>query len=256
MKLLEVVRGEHTSPEVIKTVMALAKRIRKVPVLVRVCYGFVGNRMLLQFGRETQNMLLEGAMPAQIDAAMESFGSAMGPCAVGDLAGLDIGYKARRARTDLPDDPRYFRIGDLLAEAGRLGQKTGQGFYNYPDGPRKRIIAPEVEQLIRDEAVRLGVPQREFSAEDIQERLVYALVNEGARILSEGIAQRASDVDLVYINGYGFPQKHGGPMFYADTVGLDQVLERIQCFHMTIGDHWAPAPLLVELAAAGKRFND
>jgi len=256
MKLLEIVRGAKTAPDVVATAMSLAKKVRKVPVLVGVCYGFVGNRMLLQYGRESQNMLLEGATPAQIDEAMQGFGFAMGPCAVGDLAGLDIGYKARKARADAnPSDPRYYRIGDMLAEAGRLGQKTGKGFYNYPAGSRMREVDPEVEAMIMAEGKRLGIPQRSFEAGEIQERLLLALANEGARILSEGIAQRASDIDLVYINGYGFPRKHGGPMFYAENLGMDKVYARICEFREHLGDYWEPAPLLKELAEKGQGFG-
>jgi 3-hydroxyacyl-CoA dehydrogenase len=183
---------------------------------VGVCYGFVGNRMLTPYGREVQLMLLEGAMPRQIDAAMERFGMAMGPLAVSDLAGLDIGYKARKARSDRPQDPRYFRIADLLAEQGRFGQKTGAGYYRYEAGKRERQVDPEVEALIRAEAARLGVAQREIAEEEIVERLIRALVKEGARILEEGIAQRASDIDLIYVNGYGFPATRGGPMFFRE----------------------------------------
>jgi 3-hydroxyacyl-CoA dehydrogenase len=254
MRLLEVVRGAATAPEVVKTVMELAGRLRKIPVLVGVCYGFVGNRMLTPYGREVQMLLLEGATPAQVDAAMESFGMAMGPCAVSDLAGLDIGYKARKARTDLPDDPRYFRIGNVLVERGRLGQKTGQGFYRYEG--RKRIPDPEVEQLIRDEAAVLGVARRSIDEREIVERLVYALVNEGARVLQEGIAQRAGDIDIVYTNGYGFPAVRGGPMFYAQTVGLAEVYRRVCEFRDLHGArYWEPAPLLRTLAESGGAFG-
>jgi 3-hydroxyacyl-CoA dehydrogenase len=244
MKLLEVVRAAKTAPDVVATVMDLAKRIRKIPALVGVCYGFVGNRMLTPYGREVQFLLLEGAMPRQIDAAMERFGMAMGPLAVSDLAGLDIGYKARQARTDRPQDPRWFRIADLLAERGRFGQKTGAGYYRYEAGKRERRVDPEVEALIRAEAARLGVVQREVSDGEIVERLVYALVNEGARILEEGIAQRASDIDLIYVNGYGFPATRGGPMFYASTVGYATVRARIEAFRERFGaQYWQPAPL-------------
>ncbi|MBK6289492.1 MAG: enoyl-CoA hydratase/isomerase family protein [Pseudomonadales bacterium] len=255
MKLLEVVRGRETAPDVVATVMELARGLGKVPALVGVCYGFVGNRMLTPYGREVQMLLLEGATPAQVDSAMESFGMAMGPCAVSDLAGLDIGYKARKARSDLPDDPRYFRIGNLLVERGRLGQKSGKGFYAYPDG-RKRVVDPDVEALIRMEAAALGVEPRTIGDVEIVERLVYALVNEGARVLEEGIAQRASDIDLIYTNGYGFPVARGGPMFYAETLGLKAVHERICEFREQHGaQYWEPAPLLRSLAIAGKGFG-
>jgi 3-hydroxyacyl-CoA dehydrogenase len=250
MKLLEVVRARDTAPDVVATVMDLAKRIRKIPALAGVCYGFVGNRMLTPYGVQVQMLLLEGATPAQIDGAMERFGLAMGPCAVSDLAGLDIGYKARRARTDRPADPRWFRIGDLLVEQGRLGQKTGAGFHRYAG--RNRVPDPEVEAMIRAEAARLGVAQRAITDEEIVERTVYALVNEGCRVLAEGIAQRASDIDLIYVNGYGFPAVRGGPMFHARTVGLPRVLERIRAFRTAHGpDYWEPAPLLIEAVERG-----
>jgi 3-hydroxyacyl-CoA dehydrogenase len=254
MRLLEVVRGTATAPEVVKTVMALAGRLRKVPVLVGTCYGFVGNRMYTAYGREAQMLLLEGATPTQVDSAMELFGMAMGPCAVGDLAGLDIGYRARKARTDLPDDPRYFRIGDLLVERGRLGQKTGQGFYRYEG--RTRIPDPEVDALIRAEAEALGVVQRDVEQREIVERLVDALVNEGARVLEEGIARCAGDIDVVFTSGYGFPVVRGGPMFYAQTVGLPEVYRRICELHDRHGArYWEPAPLLQILAQFGGGFD-
>jgi 3-hydroxyacyl-CoA dehydrogenase len=253
MKLLEVVRGTATSPDVVATVMELARRIGKIPALVGVCYGFVGNRMLQPYAREAQMLLLEGATPAQIDAAMEAFGMAMGPCAVGDLAGLDIGYKARAARSDRPDDPRWFRIGDLLVEQGRLGQKSGAGFYRYEAGSRARTSDPAVQELIRAEAARLGVTQRDISDTLIVERLMYAMVNEGCRALEEGIAQRASDIDLIYANGYGFPVARGGPMMYAQTVGLATVYERLLDFRAEGGPrYWEPAALLARCATSGE----
>ena len=253
MKLLEVVRGAATSPDVVATVMDLARRIGKIPALVGVCYGFVGNRMLLPYGREAQMLLLEGATPAQIDAAMETFGMAMGPCAVSDLAGLDIGYKARAARKDRPDDPRWFRIGDLLVEQGRLGQKSGAGFYLYDAGSRTRTPDPAVQELIRSEAARLGVTQRDISDSLIVERLMYAMVNEGCRALEEGIAQRSSDIDLIYANGYGFPVARGGPMMYAQTVGLATVYERVLAFREELGArYWEPSALLARCAKSGE----
>jgi 3-hydroxyacyl-CoA dehydrogenase len=253
MKLLEVVRGTATSPDVVATVMELARRIGKIPALVGVCYGFVGNRMLQPYAREAQMLLLEGATPAQIDAAMEAFGMAMGPCAVGDLAGLDIGYKARAARTDRPDDPRWFRIGDLLVEQGRLGQKSGAGFYSYAPGGRERQSDPVVEEMIRAEAARLGVAQRTITAETIVERLIYAMVNEGCRVLEEGIAQRASDIDLIFANGYGFPVARGGPMMYAQTVGLATVHSRVCAFRDQLGPrYWEPSTLLARCAQSGE----
>ena len=253
MKLLEVVRGAETAPDVVATVMELARRIGKIPALVGVCYGFVGNRMLQPYGRESQMLLLEGATPAQIDGAMEAFGMAMGPCAVSDLAGLDIGYKARAARSDRPDDPRWFRIGDLLVEQGRLGQKSGAGFYRYERGSRERLPDPAVEELIRAEAARLGIPRHTLSDEAIVERLIYAMVNEGCRVLEEGIAQRASDIDLIYANGYGFPVARGGPMMYAQTVGLANVYAKVLAFREALGArYWEPSALLARCAASGE----
>ena len=255
MKLLEVVRGEKTADDVLATVMALAKKIRKVAVLSRVCYGFIGNRMLGGYMREAQMLLLEGCTPAQVDGALERFGMAMGPVAVGDLAGLDVGYKARQALPDLPDHPSSHVI-DQLVEAGRLGQKTGQGFYRYDPATRQRQDDPEVEAMIRAEAEKLGIEPRNFSDAEIVERVIYPLANEGALILEEGIAQRPGDIDIVYIYGYGFPAHRGGPMFYASTVGTDEVYRRICEFRDSLGrpDDWRPAPLLERLAQEGKGF--
>jgi len=255
MKLLEVVRGRETADDVLATVMALSKKIRKVAVLSRVCYGFIGNRMLGGYMREAQMLLLEGCTPAQVDGALERFGMAMGPIAVGDLAGLDVGYKARQALPDLPDHPANHVI-DQLVEAGRLGQKTGAGFYRYDPATRARQDDPDVAAMIRAEAEKLGIEAREFSDAEIVERVVYPLVNEGARILEEGIAQRAGDIDIVYLYGYGFPAHRGGPMFYASTVGTDEVYRRICEFRDTLGrpDDWQPAPLLARLAKEGMGF--
>ena len=255
MKLLEVVRGEKTADDVLATVMKLAKRIRKVAALSRVCYGFIGNRMLGGYFREAQMLLLEGATPSQVDSAMQSFGMAMGPLAVGDLAGLDVGYKARQALPDRPDHPAT-HIADQLVEMGRMGQKTGAGYYRYDPETRKRMDDPEVETMIRAEAERLGIEPRTISDEEIVARVIYPLINEGARILEEGIAQRASDIDIVYIYGYGFPAHRGGPMFYADTVGTKKVYDSICEFRDNLrSDDWQPAPLLEKLAADNGRFN-
>ncbi len=257
MKLLEVVRGEATAPDVIATVMALAKKIGKVPVLARVCYGFIGNRMLGPYFREAQLCLVEGATPVAVDAALEGWGMAMGPIAVGDLAGLDVGYRARQA---LPEaergDPRAYRVPDLLVEAGRLGQKTGKGFYRYDPETRAREPDPEVEAIIEREAQALGVERREITKDEIVDRLVYALFNEGMRIVEEGIAQRPGDIDVVYLYGYGFPAWRGGPMHYADEVGLDTVLARIREFERRFGSAWTPAPLLERLVADGRRLAE
>jgi 3-hydroxyacyl-CoA dehydrogenase len=255
MKLLEVVRGKNTAGDVITTVMALAKTIGKVPVLARVCYGFIGNRMLEGYFREAQMMLLEGASPAQIDTAMENFGMAMGPLAVADLAGLDVGHKARQAIPNLPDHPAV-HVADQLVTRNRLGQKTGAGFYRYDARTRARQEDPEVDAMIRAEAARLGIQARAFTDAEIVERAIYPLINEGARILEEGIAQRPGDIDIVYLYGYGFPAYRGGPMFYADHVGAKRVYQRICEFRDTLGrpDDWTPAPLLEKMAGNGGRF--
>ena len=257
MKLLEIVRGEKTADDVIATSMKMAKSIRKVPVLARVCYGFIGNRMLTPYFREAQLCMLEGASPEQIDSAMENWGMAMGPLAVGDLAGLDIGYKARQS---LPEDqrghPRVSAVADALVEMGRCGQKTGAGYYKYDPQTRARINDPEVEQIIEEKAAEHGVQRREISDEEIIQRLVYGLVNEGAKILDEGIAQRSSDIDVVYIYGYGFPAARGGPMHYADHVGLGEVYETISRFSKELdAEHWDPAPLIKRLAESGGSFG-
>ncbi|MBT8107215.1 MAG: enoyl-CoA hydratase/isomerase family protein [Gammaproteobacteria bacterium] len=220
MKLLEVVRGDRTADDVLATCMQLAKRIRKVPVVAGVCYGFIGNRMLQPYGRQSQLLLLEGASPEQIDAAMEEFGMAMGPLRVFDLAGLDVGYKARQALSDAQKgDPATYRVQDLLVEAGRLGQKSGAGFYTYDENRRPRPD-PAVLAIIEQTAAEFGVQRRAISDEEIVQRLVGALVAEGRKVVAEGIAQRASDIDVVYVYGYGFPPFRGGPMHYGDTAGL------------------------------------
>ena len=218
MKLLEVVRGAKTADDVLATVMALAKKISKVPVVSGVCYGFIGNRMLRPYGETAQLLLLEGASPEQIDNAMETWGMAMGPLRVFDLAGLDVGYKARQALSDEEKgDPKTYRVPDLLVELGRMGQKSGAGFYSY-DENRRATPDPAVDGLIAIAAEDLGVERRKITDEEIVDRLITALVDEGRKILDEGIAQRSSDIDVVYVYGYGFPVSRGGPMFYADNV--------------------------------------
>ncbi len=257
MKLLEVVRGEKTADDVLATTMAIGKRINKVCALSGVCYGFIGNRMLGGYGREAQMLLMDGCTPSQVDSALEKFGMAMGPLAMGDLAGLDVGYKARQGRTDLPDDPKLYRIGTLLVEMGRYGQKTGSGFYQYDAETRARVADPEVEAMIKAEAAKIGVEQRDISDEEILQRCFYPLINEGARILKEGIAQRPSDIDVVYVFGYAFPVAKGGPMYYADQIGLKQVYDKICEFRDRDGEqYWQPAPLLKQLAEAGKTFAE
>ena len=257
MKLLEVVRGEKTADDVLATSMKIGKKIGKVCALSRVCYGFIGNRMLGGYGREAQLLLMDGCTPTQVDSALESFGMAMGPLAMGDLAGLDVGYKARQGRTDLPDDPKLYRMGNLLVEMGRHGQKTGSGFYKYDAETRKRISDPEVEAMIKQEAAKLNVEQRDISDQEILQRCFYPLINEGARILEEGIAQRPSDIDVVYVFGYAFPVAKGGPMHYADQIGLKNVYDKICEFRESYGEqYWQPAPLLKQLAEAGKTFAE
>ena len=258
MKLLEVVRASKTADDVLATCMALAKKIRKTPVVSGVCYGFIGNRMLGHYGREAQLCVIEGATPEQLDGAMEEWGMAMGPLAVFDLAGLDVGYKARQG---LPEsergDPRASRVADALVEMNRLGQKTGAGFYRYDPETRRRSSDPEVQALIEREAAALGVERREIDAGEIVDRLLFALVNEGMNILDEGIAQRPGDIDVVYVYGYGFPAWRGGPMHYADAVGLAHVLERVREFEQRFGsENWTPAPLLEKLVATGNTLAE
>jgi 3-hydroxyacyl-CoA dehydrogenase len=217
MKLVEIVRGKSTSLEALATAAAVTKRIGKLGVIVGNCFGFVGNRMLYAYGAQNQLMMLEGATPERIDRALEQWGMAMGPNAVGDLAGLDVGYRIRKERRDVAEDQRYYRVSDMLAEMGRYGQKTGRGFYLYDPKTRERTPDPEVVELIRAEAQRLGVPQREIPDSEIVERCIGALVKEGEQILSEGIAASPADIDVIWCNGYGFPRTRGGPMFYGRT---------------------------------------
>ena len=257
MRLLEIVRGGKTSPDVIATSLKLAKSLRKIGVVVGNCFGFVGNRMLYSYGRENQLLLLEGAAPEYIDKTLYDWGMAMGPNAVGDLAGLDVGYKVRQERTDLPDDPRFYRVADMLAQQGRYGQKTGKGMYLYETGSRQPSPDPEVAAMIAEEAARLGIEQREILPQEIIQRCIYGLVTEGARILEEGIASRSSDIDVVWANGYGFPRHRGGPMHYADTIGLDNVLATVNDFKNRFGaEYWEPPALLIELAQSNSRFGD
>ena len=255
MRLVEIVRAPQTSPASIARALALTAHIGKIGVVVGNCFGFVGNRMLYAYGRENQLMLLEGVAPQRIDAVLEGFGMAMGPNAVGDLAGLDVGYRVRRERKDLPDDARYYRVADLLVEHGRLGQKSGRGMYRYASGARQREVDPEVEPLIRAEAARLGIAPRMHGDEEILKRCLYALINEGAAILGEGVAATPRDIDLIWCNGYGFPRERGGPMAYADSLGLATVYEGIRHFAAKYGArYWSVAPLLAQLAAANSTF--
>jgi 3-hydroxyacyl-CoA dehydrogenase len=252
MRLLEIVRGKKTSREVIASSMKLAKEIGKVGVLVGVCDGFVGNRMLHKYAHEAQHLLIEGALPQQIDRVITAFGFAMGPMATSDLAGIDVGYRIRKAK---PKPERYgWGVADRLAEMGHFGQKTGSGFYTYKDGSRVPIPNPEVEKLILEIAEEAGVTRRSITDQEILDRCLFAMINEGAKILEEKIALRASDIDTVWINGYGFPAYRGGPMFYADTVGLAKILATVQEFRNKHGKSWEPAPLLVRLASENKTF--
>jgi 3-hydroxyacyl-CoA dehydrogenase len=254
MRLLEIVRGKATSSEVVATCMQLSKTLGKVGVLVGNCRGFVGNRMFGPYRREAQFLVEEGAGIEAVDKALVDFGNAMGPLAVGDLAGLDVGWRIRKEyrHLELPGIRQPF-AEDRLCELGRFGQKTGAGWYKYDD-QRRASPDPAVDELIRKWVAEAGIVQRKISAEEITDRCIYALVNEGARILEEGYALRASDIDIIYLNGYGFPAHRGGPMWYADTVGLKKVVERVSEFHRQHGETWRPAPLLKRLAEQGKTF--
>jgi len=256
MRLLEIVRGKATSKEVIATCMQLSKKIGKIGVLVGNCRGFVGNRMFHPYVRESIFLLEEGASVEAVDSAMYDFGMAMGPLAVGDLAGLDVGWRIRKEYRHLEKPGiRQAFAGDKLCEIGRYGQKTGAGWYKY-DENRRAIPDPGVAQLVAKWSAEAGIPQREISKQEIVDRCVYALVNEGARALEEGYALRAVDIDIIYLNGYGFPSYRGGPMWYADTVGLKNVYARIQEFHKKHGELWEPAPLLKRLVEENKKFTD
>jgi 3-hydroxyacyl-CoA dehydrogenase len=258
MKLLEVVRGAKTAKDVMATVMTVAKKIRKTAVVSGVCDGFIGNRMIEQYGRQGGFLLDEGCTPAQVDKAMEKFGMAMGPFRMGDLAGNDIGWAIRKRRYQEKPNMKYSKTADLLCEKGRFGQKTGAGWYDYVAGKRDAIPNAEVVTMIEEHRKALGITPRKISDEEIVQRLVFSLVNEAAHILEEGIANKASDIDIVYIFGYGFPAHRGGPMNYADQVGLFNVVQAMNRFALNPLDDakfWQPAPLLARLAAEGKTFN-
>ncbi|RKP52592.1 3-hydroxyacyl-CoA dehydrogenase NAD-binding domain-containing protein [Trinickia fusca] len=256
MKLLEVVRGEKTAKDVLATVMRMARKIGKTAVVSGVCDGFIGNRMIEQYFRQSLFMLEEGALPAQIDRAIERFGFAMGPFRMSDLAGNDISWAIRKRRYSEAPQLHYPRVADRLCEAGRFGQKTGAGWYDYRPGERAALSSPFVEAMIVDYSKSLGSARRAIGDEEIVERLVYALVNEGAKILAEGIAAKASDIDVVYLDGYGFPAWRGGPMYYADTVGLYHVERAIARYAEQVnGDAWEPAPLIAQLARSGARLT-
>jgi len=258
MRLLEIVRGRATSHEVLASALALAKKLNKVGVVAGVCDGFIGNRMLGPYLRQAELLLLEGCLPEQVDGALERWGWAMGPCRIGDLAGNDIaGHIRARHYTEQSDAP-HSQIADRLVELGRFGQKSGRGYYRYEAGGRDALADPEVERIILDIARGAGLTRRRISDEEIIGRCVFALINEGAKVLEEGIAARASDIDVVYLTGYGFPVVRGGPMFYADTVGLTTILRAMRRFAANLvsdPDFWTPAALLARLAAEGKTFN-
>jgi 3-hydroxyacyl-CoA dehydrogenase len=256
MQLLEIVQCGKTASDVVVTALEIAKRIKKTGVVAKVCYGFIGNRMMDPYGREAERCVLEGATPEQVDSALENWGMAMGILAVYDMAGVDIGHLTRVERKHLlPDDPSFYRPSAMLTERGWLGQKAGRGYYRYDGAERKRTPDPEVVELLHAEGKRLGIPQRKPSAQEIEERCLYAMINEGALLLEEGIALRASDIDVVYTAGYGFPRYRGGPMFYADSVGLKVVYDKIMEFQKTLDpQYWQPAPLLKKLALAGSSF--
>jgi 3-hydroxyacyl-CoA dehydrogenase len=259
MKLVEVVRGAATANSVLATAMAITKRIGKIGVVSGVCDGFIGNRMLRGYRREAEFLVLEGASPRQVDEALTRFGMAMGLHAMGDMAGLDISAASRRRHRaeGVLKDPRVGAVQDKLVEMGRLGLKAGQGIYRYEPGSRVPLPDPVVDELIAAEAARLGIERRAIEDREIIDRCILALVNEGARILAEGIALGSIDIDVVYCNGYGFPRHRGGPMFWADSMGLDQALATIRRFAAERGaEYWTPAPLLVSLAEAGRKFAD
>jgi 3-hydroxyacyl-CoA dehydrogenase len=259
MRLLEVVRGAQTANDTLATAMALAKTIGKIAVVAGVCDGFIGNRMVARYGMAAHDLLVAGALPQQVDAALQNFGMAMGPFRMADLAGLDIGWAIRKRRAAERPNEDFSNVADILCEAGRFGQKSGSGFYRYEAGQRAAIPDPGVTAIIERYREGRGVVPRPVSDAEIVERCIYALINEGARIVDEGIAQRSSDVDLVYLNGYGFPAYRGGPMFYADGIGLVSVARKLTRIAAVPGADvafWTPAPLLARLAGEGKTFSD
>jgi 3-hydroxyacyl-CoA dehydrogenase len=248
MKLLEIVRGDKSSDTTVATAMAIAKRINKIAALVGVCNGFVGNRMLFMRGAEAERMILEGATPAQVDRVLFEFGFPMGPFAMSDLAGLDIGWKQEKSSSST--------VREVLCENGRRGQKNGRGYYTYDPDTRASTPDPEVEQLIKDFAIGKGVEQRDVSDQEVLERCLYPMINEGAKILEEGIAIRGSDIDVVWVNGYGWPVYRGGPMYWADYVGLAEIVEKIKSYSASLGGrHWEVSPLLERLANDGGQLQ-
>ena len=257
MKLLEVVRGKQTSPEVIATLMDLGRRMGKIAVLAGIYPGFIGNALFRNYTREAHFLVEDGALPHEVDAVLKKFGYAMGIFAVHDMAGNDVGYQTRKAQmATRPTDRRWNDLILKLCDLGRLGQKSGKGWYRYENGDRTPQRDPEVEQFIADESARMGIQRKSVTEDDILKRCLYGMVNEGARLLERGIALRASDIDITYLTGYGFPAHHGGPMYLADRIGLSAVLADIRRFHAQDGFWWQPAPLLERLVGEGKRFAD
>ncbi len=256
MKLLEIVRGENTSKEVIATSMKLGRTLNKIAVLSGNAPGFIGNRMLAGYTRQAGEIILQGATPYQVDNAILGFGMPMGPFQMNDLGGLDLGWRARKLGGMKPEDvPITARVADKLCELDRYGQKTSRGYYIYPEGSRAGQADPEVVKIVEETSAELGIERRPIEDEEVLKRCLYPLINEGARILEDGIAIRPCDIDIVYINGYGFPEVTGGPMFWADQIGLDNILADIKKFEAEYGgDIWKPAPLLEKLVAEGKSF--
>jgi 3-hydroxyacyl-CoA dehydrogenase len=258
MPLLEVVRTDLTSASTIQTVMELSRPLRKTPVLARVCYGFIGNRMMEGYAREAERMVLEGATPLRVDSVLEQWGMAMGILTVFDMAGVEVGVNVHKANAErYPPDPSYYQADFALVEAGRLGQKNGKGYYRYLPGDRARHEDPEAIAILQQRARELGVAPQSHSDQEILERCLYPLINEGFRILEQGVAQRASDIDVVWCAGYGFPRYRGGPMFYAQTIGLSTLLDGLNRYRERFGAmHWEAAPLLLELVRTGKSIAE
>ncbi|UZG45207.1 3-hydroxyacyl-CoA dehydrogenase [Caldimonas thermodepolymerans] len=256
-KLLEVVRGAATAPDVVATLMDLGRRLGKVAVVSRVYPGFIGNALFRQYIREAHFLVEDGALPHEVDAVLERFGYAMGVFAVHDMAGNDVGWQARKAQ--IPTRPKDRRWNDLILELcdmGRMGQKTGKGWYRYEPGDRTPHRDPEVESYIVERSARMGIARRPIGEDEILERCLFSMVNEGARLLEQGVALRASDIDIAFVTGYGFPAERGGPMYFADRIGLQRVAETVQRMHAEHGYWWQPAPLLLELARTGRSFRD
>lgn len=257
MKLLEVVRASQTAPDVIATLMDLGRRMGKIAVLARIYPGFIGNALFRQYTREAHFAVEDGALPHEVDAALKKFGYAMGIFAVHDMAGNDVGYQTRKAQmASRPQDRRWNDLIMKLCDLGRLGQKTGKGWYQYAPGDRTPQRDPELEQYIAEESVRMGIQRQPLDEQEILKRCLYGMVNEGAKLLEQGIALRPSDIDITYLTGYGFPAHHGGPMYLADRIGLEQVLADIERFYAQDGYWWQPAPLLQQLVREGKKFAD